>query len=163
VRVHHELARVDPRELGAVDASQHERPALHPQPHVEEPSLVAAPRQLDAKRLPAHRVERMDEREPAGLLGERVRPDRARGECLRHRHPRRGAAAQARIDDRLVRAYDLVRGPCMLDKTELCAVWRERIERPAAADHHRPLTAGLLAVPTLGAAAANADVYRRRP
>ena len=34
---------------------------------VEEPSLVPAPRQLDAERLPAHRVERVDEREPAGF------------------------------------------------------------------------------------------------
>ncbi len=101
VRVHDELPRVDPRELGTADASQDERTALDPKPHVEEPTLVPSPRQLDAERLPAHRVERVDERQPAGLLVERVHPDGAGAERLRHRHPRHCAATEPRVDDRL--------------------------------------------------------------
>ena len=54
---------------------EHEAPTLDLHPHVEEPSLVATPRELDAERLPAHGVEGMHEREATGLLVERVRPD----------------------------------------------------------------------------------------
>ena len=64
-------------------------------------ALVALPGELDAERLPAHRVERMDEREAAGLLVERVRPDAARPEGARHRQASHRAAAPARVDHRL--------------------------------------------------------------
>ena len=132
---------------------QDERPPRSAEAARRRAVLVPAPRQLDAERLPAHRVERVDEREPGRASGRACTPRRAPGPnaCVTGipvmaRPPRRG------VDDRLahetpaqeVVGTDAVRraaGRRVLGREELRAVGRDGVERPAAAERDRPLHA----------------------